>query len=586
MISHYVFFHYAAFSKEVVRFQQLEYDKLSPLHAAAGALKVNVVELLLRAGADVNNQSRWSLTPLLSALESPGSSSQSRDTLACLIMHGANVNYRDADGMTPLMYAAKFCKDAYTVQVLIKADADPYAMDIEGFTALHHCCQSSCADIFKHLLEIAPDLLLFQGKTSLAACPAPYLAVFEASVYTDIKDPLMKSILDNLDCPLAIKFDLLLLRIAYDFLRHGEPTTTTKFIETVIDPMSKALEEARISLPRDVVKVKAQVKLLELIKFMAMDYEDLIVMHKAVLSCCLSVVLSCFRFSSVEAIKIFYHWLAHFIANPVLQGIYTASAGEPLSRMLCFRLESIQYICISRRSLKDVFNISEGFITLACKFKVTGAQVLLNPAINVFKALSTLMERISICVYRIHEVLRSCSKLLLGAILKTQVQFGLRKASSLMAKFAKCNPPPLVNEANGYPESLLHIVLSYPGMLISPLLETFLEGGGNRWINTPGGVNGYRPLHGVPKQVKVLFIEHGAHLDAVDAYGSTPKCCQKYYLSHPRPLSCIVASSIVKSGGLMVHEIGLLPTHMQAFVSLHDWRAARAQIDNALYLDS
>ena len=80
---------------------------------------------------------------------------------------------------------------------------------------------------------------------------------------------------------------------------------------------------------------------------------------------------------------------------------------------------------------------------------------------------------------------------------------------------------------------MLHVALSCHGMLTSPLLQTFLHSGGDRWINTPG-VNGHRPLHvRVPKDVAVMLLDYGAHLDAVDADGSTPKCCNEYLCVTP-----------------------------------------------------
>ena len=55
------------------------------------------------------------------------------------------------------------------------------------------------------------------------------------------------------------------------------------------------------------------------------------------------------------------------------------------------------------------------------------------------------------------------------------------------------------------------------------LLQTFLLSGGDRWINTPG-INGRRSHHfHAQKKVQVLLIDYGAHLDAVDADGSTPR---------------------------------------------------------------
>ena len=119
-------------------------------------------------------------------------------------------------------------------------------------------------------------------------------------------------------------------------------------------------------------------------------------------------------------------------------------------------------------------------------------------------------------------------------------------------------------------------------MLTSPLLQTFLHSGADRWINTPG-VNGRRPLHyNVSKDVADLFVDYGAHLDAVDADESTPEYSNEYFKFNPRPLSCIVARSIVKAGGLKEYEIGLLPAHVQAFIFLHDGRATRAEVDSVL----
>ena len=92
-------------SKVQARFKQLQCDKVSLLHAAAEGLKVDVIKLLLSAGANVNNQSSWSITPLISVFLRKYHRPSRATTLACLIDSGANVNYRYSDGLTPLMYA-------------------------------------------------------------------------------------------------------------------------------------------------------------------------------------------------------------------------------------------------------------------------------------------------------------------------------------------------------------------------------------------------------------------------------------------------------------------------------------------------
>ena len=165
-------------SKRLARFKQLQCDKISLLHAAVEGLQLDVIKLLLSAGANVNIPSKWSITPLISALMRAHRRSVHGQTMVtCLIDSGANVNCRDADGMTPLMYAAlRNCGNF--VQMLITAGANPYQMDNEGFTALHHACVEKSSAVIKHLLKIAPDLLLVRGKLSLA-CPAPYMAFLD-----------------------------------------------------------------------------------------------------------------------------------------------------------------------------------------------------------------------------------------------------------------------------------------------------------------------------------------------------------------------------------------------------------------------
>ena len=205
---------------------------------------------------------------------------------------------------------------------------------------------------------------------------------------------------------------------------------------------------------------------------------------------------------------------------------------------------------------------------------------LLNLAITVCRALAISLEKVSTrCMPFAHDVVYYCSVKIFEGLVSLDSE---KETASLMNKFVKCNPPLLVNSSLGYPESLLHIALSSDGMLTSPLLQTFLHSGGDKWINTPGE-NGRRPLHhSIPKDVEVLLIDYGAHLDAVDADGSTSECCKEYFKCNSRPLSCIVARPIVKAGGLTAYEIGILPAHVQAFISLHDGHATRAAVDSVL----
>ena len=56
-------------SKGRARFKQLKHDKISLLHAAAEELQLDVIKLLLSPGANVNNPTKWSITPLISLVK-------------------------------------------------------------------------------------------------------------------------------------------------------------------------------------------------------------------------------------------------------------------------------------------------------------------------------------------------------------------------------------------------------------------------------------------------------------------------------------------------------------------------------------
>ena len=469
----------------------------------------------------------------------------------------------------------------------LKTGANPYLVDNEGFTALHHACVERSLAVIKYLLKVAPDLLLTQGKLSLA-CPAPCIAMFDT-----IKAPQMfpsakprnsadvaNIFLQCRSCPPAIKFDINVLRIIRRvFLCHFDSSFQKsvnflkKLIESDIEPIVKANGGVPVSSPRDVVKEKYQLALLKSIKSIDPDSH---VWDREMIQQCLLILFSYYRFSSLPLMWMLsdlmfrLYWYSFYEYNVL-------HVADPLSRMLCFRLESTHYICLSEKSLSKVLIMSTKFISSACAWELV---TFLNLAINIFSALVNSLEGRNVCCRpKIHSELHFCSRLIYAKLISIDSQ---REAAILMTKFVKCNPPLIVNDINGYPESLLHIVLSSQTGLTSPLLQTFLHSGGDRWINTPG-VNGRRPLHlDVPRVIADLLIDYGAHLDAVDADGSTPEYSNEYFKYNPSPLSCIAARSIAKSGGLTKYESSILSAQVQAFISLHDGHATRAEVNSKL----
>ncbi len=98
-------------------------DESTPLHCAAWKGHVEIVRTLLRAGADVNAQSRnmhWGNTPMHGAAHA-----NNRAIAEILISHGAEVNAKDLHGNTPLAHT-RYHNAVATARLLVEHGAvDP-----------------------------------------------------------------------------------------------------------------------------------------------------------------------------------------------------------------------------------------------------------------------------------------------------------------------------------------------------------------------------------------------------------------------------------------------------------------------------
>lgn len=87
-----------------------------------------------------------------------------------LIAAGANVNVRDADGLTPLHLAFRTWADALPVEkelveLLLRQRADPNAKDKDGRTPLHNAAWGGHADIAALLIVAGADLFAKETST-------------------------------------------------------------------------------------------------------------------------------------------------------------------------------------------------------------------------------------------------------------------------------------------------------------------------------------------------------------------------------------------------------------------------------------
>jgi hypothetical protein len=103
----------------------------TPLMAAVQSRDLATLRALIESGADVNARDKMQSTALL---RSAGAFGQ-LELVRLLLAEGADVNVQDNNGMTPLMWAARW-GDAVRVQALLDAGADVAIVDKTGQTAL------------------------------------------------------------------------------------------------------------------------------------------------------------------------------------------------------------------------------------------------------------------------------------------------------------------------------------------------------------------------------------------------------------------------------------------------------------------
>jgi ankyrin repeat protein len=135
----------------------------SSLFKAARAGDIKKVQELLRAGADVDERTDDSQTPLLLAARRGH-----REVVRVLLEKGADSNAADENGNTALILATKGRHKA-VVRLLLSKEADVEAADNQGRVALHHAAELGDVKLLRMLVlaEANLDATDDDGNTAL-----------------------------------------------------------------------------------------------------------------------------------------------------------------------------------------------------------------------------------------------------------------------------------------------------------------------------------------------------------------------------------------------------------------------------------
>jgi ankyrin repeat protein len=150
--------------KEMIRHNQLklieqaikEYNEkdffMHALHTAARLGQIQVLELLLENGANVNELEGY-LTPFYRAL-----TSYQFKTADFLISHGADIENPDSDGTTDFLAVCYECESLEHVKYLYERGANIHVRDKDGRDALYFAMEENNLELFLYLLEIGVDI--------------------------------------------------------------------------------------------------------------------------------------------------------------------------------------------------------------------------------------------------------------------------------------------------------------------------------------------------------------------------------------------------------------------------------------------
>ena len=105
-------------------------EKKTALQLAASKGHLPIVKVLFDAGADINSQDIYGISPLMWVVEEA-----KIEVISFLVEHGADLNLQRANGLTALMSTWAGGREK-AVEILLEAGADTKIKNDEGMTAL------------------------------------------------------------------------------------------------------------------------------------------------------------------------------------------------------------------------------------------------------------------------------------------------------------------------------------------------------------------------------------------------------------------------------------------------------------------
>ena len=611
--------------------QQLHSTTL--LHGAVMHHHLEIVEMLLSAGAIVDSTDCCGDTPLLKAVETHP---EDAPLISALIKHGANPNYRGMSTLTPLMMAAKSTSEdtSELVPLLLDAGADPNMTDGRGYSALHTASSWANERVIKALFDHGVDPQ-FPVSGVHSSIPSPLCVADQMFGFKGIIQHLNRDIPDFVNCQKNSK-ELFTyaksaeanckphMSITTMFVAKPEcpPSckTTARLVEATLYAMS---QQPMMEPERQACEYASMLKDVDDFTFSSSLIQAYLTRNDPLINSLSDLV----KVSSRDGGLIQKRW------NPTLAGLCQVIVAEHmlgfghevviqlLLRVLAVALgnassiEERSFYLLHRASQMLLYLVNEFdgkivalgqivYILMLELFAViinvlaeTNNQII-GAAPKVFRA---IIENVTECFCRYVEFTNSThshlfpnwdnryiARCLLHCLCCWLAVGNQQQCEPVLEKLVeKCLVIAVPGAKN---TTLLHVIINmWPeGKKRNKLMELLLDAGGHSVINTLDS-DGCRPIHlAAIRSTKLVdsLLEYGAHPDATDGYGNSVK---RYYsnTSHPMlrtlfdsplPLACISARSI------LAHGIPYLtldyPSRLKTLITWHSYQPTIEEKDD------
>ena len=535
---------------------------------------IQIVEILVSRGASVNSCDCYNHTPLMEA-----AGVENLEVLKYLVERGSVVDACDKGGCTALFYAASRKNSVSAIRFLVSKGASITHRSELGYTALHFAAFQGSVEAVKELLALGASPEFLEVESLKYDHVPPPLLLAAANRQREVVDAFF----EHPECTTELRIDALLL------LGCGKHVVESHWREA-LTLREKCLAAVQILPPSEAFGGRTEMRTItDLNAVMTskadMHYQSWIIKERCivklepndVIDSCVDALELCRSSQYSEAEMLVKHVLKKLLSLvrrlPPETRVYELNHSG-------ISILNYSLICINVivPEMVEVTNGKGPNMTLFVEYSLQCLEFIADACAvkhesrkenhNLSHMVSAVLEMFA--HWYNQQVVRNATK-------ENDEAFDQEYGSQLHQFVSACL-------SQSQYVAILHDAVHCEVQYIAEVVRSMLECGGSSVVNA-FDQHGRRPLHvaaqsGNPELVS-LFLEFGAHVDAVNHEGSSAAevvgdnntAIIQQILSDllPLPLTCQASRTIIATG--IPYELLDLPLHIKNYIRLHDKHA-------------